>query len=155
MLTDFVKSGVKTLVLFDMDGVLAEYKWGENEAIQKGDTEVYRLKRPITSVIEVARTLYMDGVDVGVLSSCETEGQRIAKLEWLHEYLPFLKDNLYIVVWEELGLSGHDRDFAKAHVIEGIVGYEEIYLIEDKHKVIKATNSIIENCAHHVSEVLK
>lgn len=155
MLPSFIKSGIKTLVLFDMDGVLAEYKWGENEAIKRGDVEVYLSKRPIKSVIKFAKKLFDEGVAVGILSSCETAEQREAKLVWLSANTPFIKGNVHIVVWNELGLVGSDRDSAKARVMQGIRGYDEIYLIDDKHKIINATNEILPNCARHVSEVLE
>lgn len=154
MIPSFIKKGARTLVLFDMDGVLAEYKWGENEAIKRGEVEIYLSKRPIKSVVNVAKQIQSHGIDVGILSSCETVPQKEAKLAWLSRYLPFIKDNIYILVWKELGLFGKDRDLGKASQIQKIIGYEEIYLIDDKHKILNATNEVLQNCAHHVSEII-
>lgn len=154
MITDFLKDE-KSLVLFDMDGVLAEYKWGENDLIKGGDTDVYLNKRPIYSVIEVAKRLDDNGVSVGILSSCETTSQKEAKLKWLSRHTPFIKDNIYILVWSELGLVGKSRDSQKAHVMQGITKYKKVFLIDDKHKVINATNEILPNTARHVSEILR
>ena len=145
----------KTLVLFDMDGVLAEYKWGENDLIRGGDTEVYMNKRPIYTVIEYAKCLVEKGVSVGILSSCNTSEQKDAKLTWLANNAPFITDDIYILVWSELDLVGDDKNYAKARLIQTIVGYDTIYLIDDKHKIIDATNAVIPNCAHHVSEIIR
>lgn len=155
MIPNFIKKDIKTLVLFDMDGVLAEYRWGENEAIKRGDVEVYLKKRPIRSVVRVAKALLDEGVAVGILSSCDTVEQKEAKLIWLSQNLPFINENVHILVWNELGLLGEDRNGAKARAIQSIRGYGKIYLIDDKHKIINATNEILPGCAHHVSEILE
>ena len=152
---DFICKDTDTLVLFDMDGVLAEYKWGENDLIRAGDVAVYSQKRPIESVIATAKELLDSGVQVGILSSCCTLAQRDAKIEWLAKYAPFIKDNLHILVWEQLNLSRDERSYAKGKYMQSLNGYKYIYLIDDKHDVIQCTNEIIPYSAHHISEIVR
>ena len=156
MIPNYIKTNEKILVLFDMDGVCAEYVYGENVDILNNSPDVYSKKRPIRSVIKVAEEMSkMENVTVGIMSSANYTNQRAQKLEWLEKYMSFLdKKHVYILVWEELGLSGDNRNGQKGKEIQKIRGFDKIYLIDDKHKIINATNAIIPNCAHHVSEVL-
>ena len=49
-------------VYVDMDGVLAEYKYGEGSKILNGDTSVYSQKRPIKTIIKFIRKYYKRGM---------------------------------------------------------------------------------------------
>ncbi len=157
MIPKFISESTKNLlVLFDMDGVLAEYVYGENVDILQNVPGVYAKKRPIASLIRVAKELSeIDGVTVGVMSSCCYPTQRAEKLEWLNTHLPFIdKAHVYVLVWEELGLKGDDRNAQKGKEIQKIRGFDKIYLVDDKHKIINATNALLPDCAHHVSEFI-
>ena len=92
---------------------------------------------------------------IGILSSCDYPSQVIEKKKWLNKYLPFIKEeNIYIVVWQNNIYTNENRCVAKLDVIKQIEGYDSVFLIEDTHKNISATNEAIPNCAHHVSELL-
>lgn len=69
--------------------------------------------------------------------------------------MPFVDEsNIYIIVWADGKYSREERKFAKVDVIKKISGYKKIFLIDDKHDVIKATNKELPNVAHHVSELI-
>lgn len=156
MTPNFINNKEKQLVLFDMDGVLAEYIAGEEIDIRNEVPNVYLNKRPITSVVNVAKELYqMGNVTVGILSSCNFPSQVIEKKEWLKKYLPYLEDNkIFIVVWSKENYTNETKCYAKLDVIKTIKGYDKIFLIEDTHANIKAINGAIPNCAHHLTELL-
>ncbi len=156
MIPKFINPQKKQLILFDMDGVLAEYVTGEEIDIINEVSNVYYNKRPIKSVINVAKELsQMPNITVGILSSCDYPSQVIEKKQWLQKYLPMIKDDqIIIVVWSQEKYTMETRCYAKLEQIQKIKGYEEIFLIEDTHANIFATNQTIPNCAHHVSELL-
>ena len=156
MIPKFINNKEKQLVLFDMDGVLAEFVAGEDKHIKNNVPNIYLDKRPIKSVIQVAEKLSkMKNVEVGILSSCDYSNQVAEKKQWLKKYLPFLQNNkIFILVWENQRYTKENRCFAKLSVIQDIKGYDKIYLIEDKHENILATNTVVEGCAHHISELL-
>ena len=157
MIPNFIKnSNEKLLVLFDMDGVCAEYVYGENVDILNNVAGVYGKKRPIQTVINVAKEMSkIENVTVGIMSSANYTNQRTEKLDWLAKYMPFVDQNyVHILVWDELGVKGDERNAQKGVAIQKIRGFDKIFLIDDKHKIINATNALIPNCAHHVSEVL-
>ncbi len=139
-----------------MDGVLAEYVTGEEINIINEVPNTYFNKRPIKSVIKVVKELdQMSNITVGILSSCDYPSQVIEKKKWLKKYLPMIKDDqILIVVWSKENYTLETRCYAKLTQIQKIKGYEEIFLIEDTHANIFATNQTIPNCAHHVSELL-
>lgn len=156
MIPKFINDYEKQLVLFDMDGVLAEYVAGEEINIINEVPNTYLNKRPIKSVIKVVEQLHkMQNITVGILSSCDHASQVIEKKKWLKKYLPYIDDdNIYIIVWENENYSNETRCYAKLEVIKKIKDFDKIFLIEDTHKNISATNETIPNCAHHLSELL-
>lgn len=156
MIPKFINDYEKQLVLFDMDGVLAEYVAGEEINIINEVPNTYLNKRPIKSIIQVAEKLSkMKNVEVGILSSCEYTNQVSEKKQWLKKYLPFLQHNkIFILVWENQRYTNETRCYAKLSVIKDIKGYDKIYVIEDRHDNISAINAIVSGCAHHISELL-
>jgi len=158
MIPKYIKDNTRhQFVLFDMDGVVAEYRYGEGPDIVNEVAGVYQNKRPIMSMVNVARKIsHLPNKTVGILSSCEHPSQIIEKKNWLAKYMPFIKEeNIMIVCWNLESYTHETRCIAKLHVIQKIKGYDDIYLIEDTHQNIKATNQEIPNCAHHLSEFLK
>ena len=156
MIPKFISKTEKQLVLFDMDGVLAEYVVGEEFDIINEVENVYFNKRALTGIVKVAKKLNkMKNITVGILSSCDHLSQVLEKKRWLKIYLPFIKEeNIHIVVWDNEKYTKETRCFAKAERIEKMSGYDKIFLIEDTHSNIEKTNKKIPNCAHHVSELM-
>lgn len=156
MIPKFISSTKKQLVLFDMDGVVAEFVAGEEIEIREGTYGAYANKRPIMSIIDVAKKLdEMPNVTVGILSSCNFQSQVQEKKEWLKKYMPFLKDeNIMIIVWKQTDYTKENKCYAKLDAIKKIDGYDDIFLIEDTHKNITATNEYMPSIAHHLTELL-
>lgn len=58
-------------IFVDMDGVIAEYKYGEGTNIKDNVSGVYLEKRPLTSIIDVLRLVSERyNIDTFILSSC-------------------------------------------------------------------------------------
>ena len=156
MKLNFIDKDSRQLVLFDMDGVVAEYVAGEEKLIVDEVPEIYLKKRPLKSIINIAKTLNKNkNTSVGILSSCEYHSQIDEKKAWLHQHMPFLdENNIYIIAWCDGRYTRETRKFAKLDVLKTITGYDKIFLIEDKHDIIKATNQAIPGTAHHISELI-
>ncbi|MBR5174219.1 MAG: hypothetical protein IKW16_04655 [Clostridia bacterium] len=153
---EFIDCHDKQLILFDMDGVVAEYVAGEEQFIVDETPGIYSRKRPLKSIIAIAEELNKrNNISVGILSSCEYYSQITEKQEWLRKYMPFLDEsNIHIIAWCDGKYTRETRMFAKLDVIKTINGYEKIFLIEDKHDIIKATNKSMPGVAHHISELI-
>lgn len=144
------------LVLFDMDGTLVEYGVGEKPDILKNTPGFYLGKLQIPCMMKVAERLsMMDNLTVGILSNCYYKEQREDKLKWLKKFAPFIdNEHKYILVYNELSFEKEEKDFLKVEKIKTITGFDKIYLIEDNHKIISATNKVLPNTAHHLSRLL-
>ena len=153
----FIDNNIKQLVLFDIDGVLAEFVSGEEQAICNEISGVYLNKRPLKSIIAIAEELSkQQNITIGVLSSCEYKSQEIEKYAWLEQYASFIeRSNIHIIVWCDREYTRENRKYAKLEFIEKIEGYDKIFLIEDKHDIIKTTNARLPQVAHHISELVE
>ena len=157
MVPEYLKEETKhTLVLFDMDGVVAEFNLFEDPKIKAHVPGVYLEKRPIYSVLKSIDELRQNtNIEIGILSSCEIPSQKEEKIKWVSQFLPFIKlENIHVIIFEEENYTKENKRFAKVELIQRLTGFEKYYLIEDRHEIIKATNSIFPFMAHHVSEFL-
>lgn len=79
-------------VYFDIDGTLA--KWNVNAAMEEVfdiQNHYFRKVEPEKFVIDLAYKLYLDGMDVCIISAAEKDTIP-DKYEWLKENLPFIED---------------------------------------------------------------
>ena len=154
---NFIDNYSNQLLLFDMDGVIAEYIAGEESLIQNEIKGVYLNKRPMKSIIAIAEDLNKrDNITIGILSSCDFPSQVIEKKEWLKKHAPFVaEEQIYIVVWCNENYIKETRRYAKLDKIRNMSGFDKIFLIEDTHENIKAINEVLPNVAHHISELIE
>ena len=144
----------KVKVYFDMDGTLAEYDAEDKEKILSNQARVYLTKRPLKSIINVADKLAkIDNIEICIASNCHFKEQKEEKLLWLEKYTPFIKkENINIIVFNDMIFSKEEKDFLKANlIISNLKQNEFAYLIEDDHKIIRATNKFSNIKACHMS----
>ena len=144
----------KVKVYFDMDGTLAEYDAEDKEKILSNQAGVYLTKRPLKSIINVANKLAkIDNIEICIASNCHFKEQKEEKLLWLEKYTPFIKkENINIIVFNDMIFSKEEKDFLKANlIILNLKQNEFAYLIEDDHKIIRATNKFSNIKACHMS----
>lgn len=98
----------KQRVFFDMDGVVAEFnkKATMEEVFSEG---YFKGLNPMQSSIDIAKALQDKGYEVFILS--KSRGDKISeKIEWLKEYMPFIKpENICFVP-----LNGEKKNFIYA-----------------------------------------
>ena len=144
----------KVKVYFDMDGTLAEYDVEDKEKILYNQAGLYLTKRPLKSIINVADKLAkIDNIEICIVSNCHFKEQKEEKLLWLEKYTPFIKkENINIIVFNDMIFSKEEKDFLKANlIISNLKQNEFAYLIEDDHKIIRATNKFSNIKACHMS----
>ena len=144
----------KVKVYFDMDGTLAEYDAEDKEKILSNQAGVYLTKRPLKSIINVADKLAkIDNIEICIASNCHFKEQKEEKLLWLEKYTPYIKkENINIIVFDDMIFGKEEKDFLKANlIISNLKQNEFAYLIEDDHKIIRATNKFSNIKACHMS----
>lgn len=97
----------KSIIYFDMDGVLANWNHMKSEKHPDGITMedvftkgYFKNLEPIEEFIELANTLYEKGMDIRIVSKAKYFAIE-EKIEWLNKYLPFIsKKHMYFVPLE-------------------------------------------------------
>lgn len=89
----------KISIFVDMDGVVADYRFGERENIKNNKPGLYLNKRPIYTAINKLQRIN-DEIDceMCILSSCLYKEQAEEKSLWLDKYMPFIKKKNKIFV---------------------------------------------------------
>lgn len=87
------QKNIKKLYMFvDMDGVIADYRFGEGINIKNNVQGIYLKKRPIITTINNLKEINkIDWIELFILSSCLYEEQANEKVLWLQKYAPFFK----------------------------------------------------------------
>ena len=142
-------------VFVDMDGVIADYRFGEGEKIRNNTKNTYLNKRPIISTINVFNLL-SEICDLYILSSCMFEEQIKEKNEWLDIHAPFFKTNKRMFV---IAKENKERKDLKILKIKNLINNEIIDLaimVDDTHDILFAAKDILKNklIPFHVITVL-
>jgi len=136
----------KIRIFFDMDGVCSEEICDPYDSIlvHNNEEDFYFKKRPLKTVIKAMKKLNKQpNIELYILSSCDYENQADQKRRWLKLHVPFMNlNNAYFVVWKNTQCKESERPLQKALVMEKLNrDFDgDIYLIEDRHSTIIATN---------------
>ena len=124
-------------IFVDMDGVIADYRFGEGENIKSNKVGTYLNKRPInTSINNLKQISKINNIDLGIISSCLFEEQSQEKNEWLDKYVPF------IIKEKRIYTIANDFESRKQLKVDKIKEYMEInkhtlvILIDDTHDIL-------------------
>ncbi len=124
-------------IFVDMDGVIADYRFGEGENIKSNKAGTYLNKRPInTSINNLKQISKISNIDLGIISSCLFEEQSQEKNEWLDKYAPF------IIKEKRIYTIANDFESRKQLKVDKIKEYMEInqqtlvILIDDTHDIL-------------------
>ncbi len=132
----------KSTVIFDMDGVLCEYRFGEGNKILNGDIDVYLNKRPIKEAIRFLKKCICRGKNCYIVTSCVNKAQYDAKKEWILRHAPFFPAEKILCIFHD---DFKDRIDAKVNKIIDIYSNcdnRKCYVIEDTHDILYKVYSI-------------
>lgn len=130
----------KVVVLFDMDGVFAEYGVGLKEKILSNEQGLFLKSRPLLDNIKKAKKISkIKNVKVGIQSNCHYKEQKEDKKAWLEKYVPFVsKDDINIIALKEIEFEKEAKYSLKAKYIKDkYINGEVVVLIDDDHRIIK------------------
>lgn len=123
-------------VISDLDGVVAEYRFGEGVYIQNNVAGVFENKRPLYTIIKL---LYMisniKGVELYIASSYFFKEQRAEKNRWIDNYMPFVKLENRIFVKRDFDLS--DAVTKIRAINDQVIKKSSLtFLIDDSHTIL-------------------
>lgn len=127
----------KITIFVDMDGVIADYRFGEGLKIKSNESGVYLNKRPIKTTIENLRRLSNKlDIELYIISSCLFKKQVEEKNIWLDKYVSFFKheNRIYVIA--------NDFESRKQLKIDKIKEYMNstkdtlTILIDDTHDIL-------------------
>ena len=126
----------KIAILIDMDGVVADYRFGEGKNIENNVPGTYLNKRPILTTINILKEVNNAfDFDMYILSSCRHDEQAIEKSKWLEKNIPFIdeKHQLFVV-----SNTFEDRKMLKINKIKEIMvtKYDKVIMIDDTHDIL-------------------
>ena len=93
-LKKIIENNKKRITIFiDMDGVVADYRFGEGENIKNNKPGLYLNKRPIYTTINNLKKINDElECEMCILSSCLYKEQAEEKSLWLDKYMPIIKN---------------------------------------------------------------
>lgn len=123
-------------IFIDMDGVVADYRFGEGKNIENNVAGTYLNKRPILTAINILKEVNNTfDFDMYILSSCRYDEQVIEKRKWLEKNMPFIdrKHQLFVV-----SNTFDDRKMLKINKIKELIDkkYDKIVMIDDTHDIL-------------------
>lgn len=131
-----VKSKGSLSIVSDLDGVVAEYRFGEGVHIQNNVAGVFENKRPLNSIIKLLYTVSkVKGVELYIASSYFFEEQRLEKNRWVEKNMPFVKVENCIFVKRDFNL---DDEITKMRAIYNQVIKKSCFtfIIDDTHAIL-------------------
>lgn len=133
-----INNNSKIISIFvDIDGVVADYRFGEGENIKNNKQGLYLNKRPIYTTINNLKKINEEiDCEMFILSSCLYKEQAEEKGLWLDKYMPFIKSENKIFV---LSQNFESRKKIKIDKIKEKLDSNECelaILIDDTHEIL-------------------
>lgn len=125
------------MIFVDMDGVIADYRFGEGDNIKSNKIGTYLNKRPIYTTINNLKLINKEtNIELGIISSCLFQEQAKEKDLWLDKYVPYIlkKNRIYTIA--------DNFESRKQLKVDKIKDYMEnnnstlVVLIDDTHEIL-------------------
>ena len=124
-------------IFIDMDGVIADYRFGEGENIKNNIQGIYINKRPIKTNIDILKIIKKNiKCELHIISSCLFEEQKNEKLEWLNKNMKFIKKNNIDIVISDNFENRKELKVDKILEKMKIHNYDYSILIDDTHEIL-------------------
>ena len=125
------------MIFVDMDGVVADYRFGEGDNIKSNKSGTYINKRPIFTTIRNLELINKEkNIELKIISSCLYQEQAIEKDIWLDKYVSFIsKENRIYTIAKNF----ESRKQLKVDKIKNYIDSNKrtlVVLIDDTHEIL-------------------
>lgn len=130
----------------DMDGTIAEYHLYNPEEISRKMEEEYLKNEPLKNVIDVLEEISkINNIEMYILSLSKTKKITEKKKIWLKKYVPFIKEENWIILTKEIGeYSNENRNEIKGKNIElRQKDYDKSIMLDDEQVVLREAKKIL------------
>lgn len=156
---EICKKNKKVDMYIDMDGTIAEYHLYNPEEISRKMEEEYLKNEPLKNVIDVLEEISkINNIEMYILSLSKTKKITEKKKIWLKKYVPFIKEENWIILTKEIGeYSNENRNEIKGKNIElRQKDYDKSIMLDDEQVVLRETKKILNDKIEvfHISSAL-
>ena len=153
------KKNKKVDMYIDMDGTIAEYHLYNPEEISRKMEEEYLKNEPLKNVIDVLEEISkINNIEMYILSLSKTKKITEKKKIWLKKYVPFIKEENWIILTKEIGeYSNENRNEIKGKNIElRQKDYDKSIMLDDEQVVLREAKKILNDKIEvfHISSAL-
>ena len=143
---EICKKNKKVDMYIDMDGTIAEYHLYNPEEISRKMEEEYLKNEPLKNVIDVLEEISkINNIEMYILSLSKTKKITEKKKIWLKKYVPFIKEENWIILTKEIGeYSNENRNEIKGKNIElRQKDYDKSIMLDDEQVVLREAKKIL------------
>lgn len=156
---EICKKNKKVDMYIDMDGTIAEYHLYNPEEISRKMEEEYLKNEPLKNVIDVLEEISkINNIEMYILSLSKTKKITEKKKIWLKKYVPFIKEENWIILTKEIGeYSNENRNEIKGKNIElRQKDYDKSIMLDDEQVVLRGAKKILNDKIEvfHISSAL-
>ena len=156
---EICKKNKKVDMYIDMDGTIAEYHLYNPEEISRKMEEEYLKNEPLKNVIDVLEEISkINNIEMYILSLSKTKKITEKKKIWLKKYVPFIKEENWIILTKEIGeYSKKNRNEIKGKNIElRQKDYDKSIMLDDEQVVLREAKKILNDKIEvfHISSAL-
>lgn len=156
---EICKKNKKVDMYIDMDGTIAEYHLYNPEEISRKMEEEYLKNEPLKNVIDVLEEISkISNIEMYILSLSKTKKITEKKKIWLKKYVPFIKEENWIILTKEIGeYSNENRNEIKGKNIElRQKDYDKSIMLDDEQVVLREAKKILNDKIEvfHISSAL-
>lgn len=156
---EICKKNKKVAMYIDMDGTIAEYHLYNPEEISRKMEEEYLKNEPLKNVIDVLEEISkINNIEMYILSLSKTKKITEKKKIWLKKYVPFIKEENWIILTKEIGeYSNENRNEIKGKNIElRQKDYDKSIMLDDEQVVLREAKKILNDKIEvfHISSAL-
>lgn len=156
---EICKKNKKVDMYIDMDGTIAEYHLYNPEEISRKMEEEYLKNEPLKNVIDVLEEISkINNIEMYILLLSKTKKITEKKKIWLKKYVPFIKEENWIILTKEIGeYSNENRNEIKGKNIElRQKDYDKSIMLDDEQVVLREAKKILNDKIEvfHISSAL-
>ena len=156
---EICKKNKKVDMYIDMDGTIAEYHLYNPEEISRKMEEEYLKNEPLKNVIDVLEEISkINNIEMYILSLSKTKKITEKKKIWLKKYVPFIKEENWIILTKEIGeYSNENRNEIKGKNIDlRQKDYDKSIMLDDEQVVLREAKKILNDKIEvfHISSAL-